>query len=76
MEKLEFNLWIWFTPIVGFFYIIWFGFRYGFSTKLDDLFDAYQNPIWVVIVAQLYTAVHIYTGAILTAWILSLTNVI
>ncbi len=75
-KEMKFNLWIWFTPIVGFFYLLIFGFLTTFRAKIYDVFDGDNKPIWFVIVAQLYIVVHVYGGALFTAWMLSLFNVI
>jgi hypothetical protein len=78
MKKLKFKLWLWFVPIVGIIYLIWYGYVVVIQKKhKDGMNDLNIDRIgFYHILFVLYATVHIYSIAFLIAWILSLIGVI
>ena len=79
---MKFKLWKWFIPIFGLFYLIWFGWvttigkrTVNYEDNVDYTFGKINNVV-VAVLAQLYVIIHIYSFAILLAWILSLFKII
>jgi hypothetical protein len=77
MKAMKFKLWKWLIPIFGLFYLIWFGWmttigkrEVKYDGNIHHMFGRINNVV-VAIIAQLYIIVHVYSFAILLAWLLS-----